>query len=105
MTGAARRADARRRGRRVLREHHRRDCGNVTTPFDQLVGSYVPPRLDPAPVGSWSLPATYPHREVTSQLLSPMARHWKRLGLDGAPTPHTTMTERASTSALDAGET
>lgn len=79
--------------------------GNVTTLFDQLFGSYVPPRLDPAPVGSWSLPATYPHREVMSQLLSPMARHWRRLGLDGAPAPHTTMTERASPSARDAGET
>lgn len=53
--------------------------GNVTTLFDQLFGSYVPPRVDPAPVGAWSLP-DYPHADVTLQLLSPLARYWPRMG-------------------------
>lgn len=52
--------------------------GNITTLFDQLFGSYLAPRLEPAKPGAWSLAPDYPQRDLRFQLLSPFGRHWLR---------------------------
>jgi sterol desaturase/sphingolipid hydroxylase (fatty acid hydroxylase superfamily) len=64
--------------------HHSRqrqddgNYGNITTLFDQLFGTYVPPRSDVDAVGAWSMSPDYPQRDVVFQLLSPFGRHWLR---------------------------
>jgi sterol desaturase/sphingolipid hydroxylase (fatty acid hydroxylase superfamily) len=61
--------------------HHSRlpeengNYGNITTLFDQLFGSYIPPRVDPPPVGAWSLPADYPQTDLAFHLRSPFEGH------------------------------
>src|SRR6185312_9716465 len=71
--------------------HHSRlpeengNYGNITTLFDQLFGSYIAPRVEPAPVGAFSLAADYPQTDLVFQLRSPFGRHWLRA--KGAPSP------------------
>jgi sterol desaturase/sphingolipid hydroxylase (fatty acid hydroxylase superfamily) len=71
--------------------HHSRlpqedgNYGNITTLFDQLFGSYVAPRVDPAPVGAWSLAPDYPQRDLGFQLRSPFGRYWQRAKGSSAP--------------------
>jgi sterol desaturase/sphingolipid hydroxylase (fatty acid hydroxylase superfamily) len=52
--------------------------GNITTLFDQLFGSYLPPRVEATEVGAYSLAPDYPQRDLQFQLLSPFGRHWQR---------------------------
>jgi sterol desaturase/sphingolipid hydroxylase (fatty acid hydroxylase superfamily) len=73
--------------------HHSRlpeengNYGSITTLFDQLFGSYIAPRVDPAPVGSWSLSADYPQKDLAFHLLSPFGSHWPRAKGSSAPGP------------------
>lgn len=66
--------------------HHSRapeeNCnfGNITTLWDQLFGTYRPPRpFAPQQTGAWSLVDDYPHDDVVAQLLSPFGRFWSRV--------------------------
>lgn len=60
--------------------HENGNFGNITTIWDQLFGTYLPPRpFGPQPTGAWSLREDYPHDDLLAQLLSPFGRYWRRV--------------------------
>ncbi|MCO4761571.1 MAG: sterol desaturase family protein [Myxococcales bacterium] len=72
--------------------HHSRakvdngNFGNITTLFDQLFGTWIPPRpTGDQPTGAWSLAEDYPHTDFVFQILSPFGRYWRRAKGGSAP--------------------
>ncbi len=65
--------------------HHSRatdengNFGNITTLFDQLFGTWLPPRpFADQPTGAWSITADYPHDSLWFQLMTPFGRTWRK---------------------------
>ncbi len=58
---------------------HNGNFGNITTLFDQIFGTFIPPRPEgEISVGAWSLASDYPHTSFAFQLLSIVSPWWQR---------------------------